>query len=222
MGTTLLAVAVVSVPFLARLAVGFTRAEWKGMRGAIGPATIYLIASWVFIVLVSATYIIWQDHIRWRNEAGRLLKQNEQLTESIRSLQSGISINDEFANITNADQAFRFLMPQQKEGCLVRVTTPQENMKKVAQPLARIAGTFCRVDLLNPADATDEGYMQGAQDGAIVVHMAKDPMRDQGFITSLRNVFTVRRVYDLPAGSPPGLVWIQIGRGSPWRVNEAS
>jgi len=51
---------------------------------------------------------------------------------------------------------------------------------------------------------------------AVLIHMPKDPVRD-GFVVALGNSFSVRRSYDIPAGSPDRFVWLQIGQGSPWR-----
>ncbi len=60
-------------------------------------------------------------------------------------------------------------------------------------------------------------------DDAIVVHMAKEGGSKEGspreltFMNDMGNVFSVRRKYELPPGSPDGLIWLQIGRGYPWR-----
>jgi hypothetical protein len=68
----------------------------------------------------------------------------------------------------------------------------------------------------NPGDPQDE-ILRGALDNAVVVHMVKEPAQRDGFITELGNVFSVQRTYEVPPGSPPELVWIQIGHGYPWR-----
>jgi hypothetical protein len=41
--------------------------------------------------------------------------------------------------------------------------------------------------------------------------------RELTFMNDMGNVFSVRRKYELPPGSPDGLIWLQIGRGYPWR-----
>jgi len=87
----------------------------------------------------------------------------------------------------------------------------------VARIIVNLAGNFCNVDMVyNPTGPQDE-ILKGSVDNAIVIHMAKEPSRRDGFVSAMGNVFSVRRDYDLPPGSPSDLVWIQIGRGYPWR-----
>jgi hypothetical protein len=127
-----------------------------------------------------------------------------------------ISTNDpQYPSVTNALHAFRFLASQ-SPNCTIRLTAPPEN-RNVAQVLSNFAGDFCKLDWnYNPADPQDE-ILRGAVDNMVVVHMAKEPPQRDGFITELGNVFSVQRTYELPPGSPPEFVWIQVGHGSPWR-----
>jgi hypothetical protein len=50
--------------------------------------------------------------------------------------------------------------------------------------------------------------------------MANEPQARDGFVIDLKNIFSVKRTYDLPPGSPPDLIWIQIGRGYPFRKDD--
>ena len=83
--------------------------------------------------------------------------------------------------------------------------------------LASLGATFCRVDApYDPAEPDDEA-LRGALKDAILIHMKKTVPDRAAFVVALGNVFSVRRTYDLPSGSPDELVWIQIGEGNPWR-----
>jgi hypothetical protein len=63
----------------------------------------------------------------------------------------------------------------------------------------------------------DSEVLAGSLDDTVVVHVSKQPSAKDGFVPELGNVFSIRLKHDLPTGSPPDLVWIQIGRGYPWR-----
>jgi hypothetical protein len=219
MGTSFLAVAVLVVPFFYQLFVGLRRNKWHGAREALRRASWSQLIFWIALYLVAVGRLVYWEHVQLRNDNEKLLADNSGLRASLHKDHYGFALDDEFASIANTEQAFRFLLPQQKEGCWVRITAPTENMK-IAHSLSAIASTFCRVDVTDPADAVDETYMQGAERNILVVHMAKDPMRDHSFVVALKNTFNVKRVYELPSGSPSGLVWLQIGPGSPWRTVE--
>jgi len=166
-------------------------------------------AIFVGIFSLAAFFLAWRD---------QYTRANDLATESAvakRESPFSFSLDNEFASISNTMQAFRLLMPQQSKACWVRITAPKEN-KQVASILSNIGSTFCRVDWLDDPTAPEEEVLRGSVRDALLIHMAKDPLRD-GFVVALGNAFTVRRSYELPAGSPDGLVWIQIGQGALWR-----
>jgi hypothetical protein len=130
-----------------------------------------------------------------------------------------IPYNDEFANLTNAQHAFKSLSVQ-IPNCIVRLTAPSEN-RQVVQVLSNIAGDFCKLEEPPNSNNADIDVLAGSEQNAVVVHVtkattSKDEIRD-GILGDLQNVLAVRFKHDLPPGSPPGLIWIQVGRGYPWR-----
>jgi hypothetical protein len=165
-------------------------------------------AIFVGIFSVAAFFLAWRD---------QYTRANILATESSAKKESPFSISpdNEYASISNTIQAFRYLSPQQAKVCQIKLTAPREN-KQVAAVLFNLGSTFCRVDWLDNPTAPEEEVLRGSVRDALLIHMAKDPPRD-GFLVALGNTFTVRRSYELPAGSPDGLVWIQIGQGAPWR-----
>jgi hypothetical protein len=126
----------------------------------------------------------------------------------------------EYINVSNTLHAFRDLSVQSPH-CFIRITAPFKN-RGVAQVLTNLGGDFCRIDSSrNPAEPPDD-ILKGSVDNGIVIHMAKEPQTRDGFVVEMGNVFAVRRSYDLPPGSPPDLIWIQIGRGYPFKKDDGS
>jgi hypothetical protein len=130
-----------------------------------------------------------------------------------------IPYNDEFANLTNAQHAFKSLSVQ-VPNCVVRLTAPPEN-RQVVQILSNVAGDFCRLDTQPNSNSADVDVLSGSEENAVVIHVSKaattkDEIRD-GILGDLQNVLSIRLKHDLPAGSPSELLWIQVGRGYPWR-----
>lgn len=155
---------------------------------------------------------IYQDHCRLRDE-------NDKMREELAKKPTNpyeISVNDEYASITNTIQAFRFLMPPQSKTCWVRITAPREN-RHIASILAGFATIFCRVDAPHDPSEPDDAVLQGSLNDKILVHMKKTIPDRGSFITALGNSFSVRRTYDLPPDLPEETVWLQIGQGNPWR-----
>jgi hypothetical protein len=212
MGTTILGVAVLVGPFLIRLVAGYRTNRGRGVYQALRYASLYQVVVWAAIFLICVGKFIYQDHTF-------LVTTNAALAKELRSQKSAspfaISVDNEYASITNTMQAFRFLMPQQTETCSVRITAPRENIP-IAKILDNLASIFCQVDMpYNPYEPDDE-VLRGSVKDAILVHMPKDPKRE-GLIVALGNSFSVRRSYEMPPGSPNRLVWLQIGQGLPWR-----
>ncbi len=125
-----------------------------------------------------------------------------------------------FTNTLHVFKNLSALTPNKK--CLIRLTAPQEN-REVLSILRDFAGDFCDVETPYNSAAPVEEILDGSVNDAIVVHMANEGSSKEGspreltFMNDMGNVFSVRRKYDLPPGSPDGLIWLQIGRGYPWR-----
>jgi hypothetical protein len=195
------------------LTAGWRLSDWrKNWPGELKRAAYALLAVWTATFIVCIITTVYHDH-------QFLVKSNESLRRELSTKLENpfaISFNNEYASISNTVQAFRFLMPQQIRDCSVRITAPREN-RQVAQVLASLGATFCRVDApYDPAEPDDEA-LRGALKDAILIHMKKTVPDRAAFVVALGNVFSVRRTYDLPSGSPDELVWIQIGEGNPWR-----
>jgi hypothetical protein len=126
----------------------------------------------------------------------------------------------QYYNVSNTLGAFQSLSIAAPK-CFVRVTAPFEN-RGVATALNNLGGFFCRMDKPPSPSEPQDDVLKGAVDNGIVIHMAKEPQTRDGFITGLRNAFSVKRTYDLPPGSPPDLIWIQIGRGYPFKRDDGS
>jgi uncharacterized membrane protein YidH (DUF202 family) len=135
-----------------------------------------------------------------------------------------ISMNDpSYPGIANTVVTFRDLAAQSKDKrCFIRLTAPPEN-EQVLVILRDFAGVFCKVETPYSSAEPIEKILDGSVNDAIVVHMAKEGSSKEGspreltFMGDMGNVFSVRRKYELPPGSPDGLIWLQIGRGYPWR-----
>jgi hypothetical protein len=166
-------------------------------------------AIFIGIFSLAAFFLAWRDQYTRAND----LATENAVTK--RQSPFSFSMDNEFASISNTMQAFRYLVSQQSRACLVQITGPREN-REVAALLTKLGSNLCQVNWLDNPTAPEEEVLQGSISEALLIHMAKDPLRD-GFVSGLGNTFTVRRSYELPPGSPDGLVWIQIGRGAPWR-----
>ena len=220
MGSTFLAVAVLAAPFISRLFVGFRANRWHGVIQALRSASIYTIAVWAILFLIGVGRFIYRDHTSYVTANTALKRANKELSSqksaNVTDSQFAISFDNEYASISNIVQAFRMLMPQQSKMCWAKITAPREN-RQIAQVLSSLGATFCRVDApYDPAEPDDEA-LRGSLKDTILVHMKKTVPDRSSFVTALGNVFSVRRTYDLPSGSPDELVWIQIGQGNPWR-----
>lgn len=188
------------------------------------------VYSMIFVVSFSlaAFFMAWRDEHRRANALDRanieMTTKHEALRQRLEESKNqntqesifAISIDNQYASISNTVQAFETLTPQNSKTCWVRITAPREN-RRIVEVLSHLASTFCRVD--TPYDPTqpDDEILRGALKDAILVHMKKTIPDRGSFITALGNVFSVRRTYDLPSKSPADLVWIQIGPGNPWR-----
>jgi hypothetical protein len=106
-----------------------------------------------------------------------------------------------YFNTTNTLHAFKFLASH-SPNCSIRVTAPPENME-VARIIVNLAGNFCKTDLLYDPSGPQEEIIKGSVDNAIMIHMAKEPSTRDGFVSEMGNVFSVRRTFDVPSGSPP-------------------
>jgi len=118
-----------------------------------------------------------------------------------------------FFNVQNASP---------KKKCLVRLTAPPEN-RELLFVLKSMAKYFCEIQPEQDPAMASEDILKDSVDDFIVVHMAKeitttDPSpRESIVMNELGNVFAVRRTYQMPQGAAPGLIWLQIGRGFPYK-----
>ncbi len=130
-----------------------------------------------------------------------------------------IEPNNEYASLVNAQHSFKGLSVQ-LPNCKLRLTAPQEN-EHVAAILRNVAGDFCKLEEPpNPSNG-DIDFMKGSEPDTVIIHVSnivspKDEIRD-GQLTSLQNLLSVKIKHDLAPGSPPECIWLQIGRGYPWR-----
>jgi hypothetical protein len=125
-----------------------------------------------------------------------------------------------YINASNTLGAFQTLATASPT-CFVRVTAPFEN-RGIRDVLNRLAVVYCKIDKPPDPAGPQEDVLKGSVNNGIVIHMAKEPQIRDGFITDMGSAFSVRRTYDLPPGSPPDLVWIQIGRGYPFKRDDGS
>lgn len=106
--------------------------------------------------------------------------------------------------------------------CKVEVTAVRENIE-IGKTIASIAsGVGCNVAGPGDSDRNPDieiRAMKGAIPNAVVIHAARGTEGD-ALVTAFANVFTIRRSYELPEGSPSNLVWFQVGPGSLWRKDE--
>jgi hypothetical protein len=127
------------------------------------------------------------------------------------------------ANILATFHNLKSVSPDKK--CLLRITAPEEN-REVLSALRTFAQYFCEIEPpLDTAAPTDD-ILRDSVDDFIVVHMAKETAsaesspRESVIMTELGNVFAVKRTYQMPLGSQPGLIWLQIGRGFPYKYKD--
>jgi hypothetical protein len=126
-----------------------------------------------------------------------------------------IRMNNDYVNLTNAQHAFKSLA-MARPNCIVRMTSPPENRQAV-QILSNLVGDFCKLDVPSKDIDLDNDVLVGSVDDAVIVHIVKQQPAMDGFVSDLGNVLSIRLKHDLPAGSPTELIWMQFGRGYPWR-----
>ena len=110
--------------------------------------------------------------------------------------------------------------PLGKNPCVLKITAPRENLE-IARIMATLAGPFgCVVsgpDNPNFDPEIDRQTIEGMVPDTLLVRAPKNNEQASGVITDLANVFTVKRKYEMPEGSPPNMIWFQFGSGSVWR-----
>jgi hypothetical protein len=127
---------------------------------------------------------------------------------------------------TNTLQAFGYLVrdprrqPNEHSDCQIKITADPAN-RTLAMSIRSIAaamGCYIVQEPLDP-DNDSEAWNEIRQSlpGFVVIHAMRGNIRADGFLTGMCNSFHVQRSYNLPAGSPNNLVWLQIGNGSVWR-----
>src|SRR5258708_21106704 len=115
MGTNFLAVAVLAAPSGYRLFVGFRANRWRGVSQEFrsAPLYTYTIAVWTILFLIGMGRFIYSDHTSLVKANTALRKENKELRLQKSGSPFTISVDNEYASITNTVQAFRSLMPQQ-------------------------------------------------------------------------------------------------------------
>jgi len=133
--------------------------------------------------------------------------------------------NPEFGNISDTTIAFAqianpaFGTEESKRPCRVEITAPKENddVRRTLDMIAASVGCVSAIQNSVDIDPRMEVFATtGAIYGYVLIHMPKD-YNERGFITSLGNIFSVKRTYEVPPSIPRGTIWIQIGPGSVWR-----
>jgi hypothetical protein len=101
--------------------------------------------------------------------------------------------------------------------CWVRITASDDNMS-LRDLLIHIIGFTDKCSIWNPG--TDgEPLLEDTAPAGIAVHRNSDtqPSGYAALKLFYATGFKVSASHVLPAGSPPELFWLEIGRGSPWR-----
>ena len=129
-----------------------------------------------------------------------------------------IPLNNEYANLTNTQHTFKSLSVQ-LPNCVLRITAPPEN-RHVVEVLRNVAGDFCKLEAQPDSNNAEIDMVSGSEADAVLVHLTKpvspkDEIRD-GVLGELQNILSIRFKHDMPAGSPPELIWLQVGHGYPW------
>jgi hypothetical protein len=126
----------------------------------------------------------------------------------------------------NMLQTFRaFLLFRMSLGagttCQITVTAPDET-HAIASVVAQLASVASRCLVLGPDFlklATPEAERQaknGMTEGAVILHMPKSFKNEVAINDALRGILRLKRVYDLPAGTPQNAIWLQFGTGQQW------
>lgn len=118
-------------------------------------------------------------------------------------------------NTFNAFEGLRGDAGLQKDRCDVIVTAPKENAEVLLIMSTVARSAHCLVEQPNPL-TPDPTEKYAPTSGKVTVHAEEG--RGESFAVMLSNAFQVNLSHVLPAGSPPGLVWIQIGDGDVWRA----
>lgn len=139
-----------------------------------------------------------------------------------------IARNDpQVRNLSLAVVAFMNLLPEYSlgatsPGCRLRVTAPKENGQTAALFYDVASWTRCNVDVRVADDLHPEVEAEalgGAEDNIVIVHAPKSDQRYDMFARRLSALFHVKRRYDaFHEGQPDQAIWLQIGRGFPWQV----
>jgi len=132
-------------------------------------------------------------------------------------------------NVGLAVNAFTYLLPElpsslggASSGCHLKITAPKENTE-TAQTLYEMASLIrCHVDYRASNDLQPEienEALSGAENNTVTVHAPKGDQRYDNFAARLSLIVHVKRKYDaINEGKPDQTIWLQIGPGFPWHI----
>jgi hypothetical protein len=106
--------------------------------------------------------------------------------------------------------------------CHLRITAPKDT-DEIAKTFRELASSIrCRVDYQPSDDLSPEiekEALDGAEDNIVTIHAPKGDERYERFIGRMNLIVHVKRSYDLyHAGKADQAMWVQIGHGFPWHV----
>jgi hypothetical protein len=202
MGTTFVAVIVGLMVFgIKRI---FESKVARDARWGLGAT----VGAWCLLVLWSAMGIVYGEHrafqgLRDKTMADHITFANPQWPAFVNSVMSFMPLVHPQYYVDSANP------------CQMKITAPKEN-RDIAETLAQLASAVgCNVQPLGNLDLDPDVGSEAAKDAVpnvILIHMRRNPTIDLA-PTGLENVFSIRRSYDVPVGSPANFVWLQIGTG---------
>jgi hypothetical protein len=186
--------------------------RWKqNLRTILGVTALgnFLWFGCIFVrTAISTTY---RDHVLAQEQIRELNQQVQRLKAPgpfERSFVGSFAYTNTLAGFVDLRG-----LPNQLDPCVVKVTSPKEDVS-IADAFKTMAGLLgCSVvpppdpPVLHPVFPKD----------LILVHADKHNRKAEAFRGALSNTFRVSLNYDLPPGSPSDMVWVEIGTGLIWR-----
>ena len=180
----------------------------------------------VFASAVIAVVIWYTPQLAWSMivTASSLERENARLQTALQDRKDNLRAGDvAFDNMLGVIKASLLLRRSLGDdaGCEIKITAPDEN-NPVASVVAQLASTASRCAVIGPdflklvSPEMEQQATKGMLADAVLLHMPRGFKNEIAIEDAMRSILRVKRVYEVPPGSPPNTIWLQFGTGKQW------
>lgn len=160
-----------------------------------------------------------------KTQLAAIERENDKLRSELHERTHNLSTQTPaFSNISGLANAFRGWRATigSSAPCRVEITAPPD-ARDIALAVGQLSVIGSNCPTFGPSSwDTDPDEETKAKTGmvpkTVVVHIARGVRGDVNLFNDLQSLFVVKRSYEVPAGSPENLVWLQFGPGTVWNT----